>query len=133
MMGLLIIIGLLYGLTGLASLTPVVMFLVFGPRLTWAEGGFPLVVAYGGPLLNAVVCCLVSYGLLTLRRWGRYSAIAYNGALLAMIIFLGLYARITERPELTIEAIVYWVLLGAFLAGVTVFCLSNGVRTLMTR
>jgi hypothetical protein len=126
---LLVIIGVLYLWFGVASVATGLYFLVYGPPLF--EGLSFVFVAL--PILTAVASLAIAYAFFRRRRWGRYLALTFNGVYLALWLGGFAIAQLTERPELTLPAVIVLIGVLALLGGIIVLCLQPSVRTVMRR
>ncbi|MBI1845379.1 MAG: hypothetical protein HY294_07015 [Candidatus Rokubacteria bacterium] len=124
----------LYGLIGIASLVSFLLLISFGPRITRDMMGLRLLFWYCLPLLNATICLVVTYGLLTLRRWARIAVIGFNAFLLATITIGLIQSRLIETPSgpWTAAATAFVLVVGGFLIGVGLLCSTERVRQLMS-
>jgi membrane-associated HD superfamily phosphohydrolase len=128
------LVGCLYGLVGLGSLVPFIISMFYGPPITLDKIDLPVLIWYAFPLLNSIVCFVIAYGLVTLRRWGRNAAMMYSGFWLAVMALGIAYSRLIEKPATlwTTGATVFVIVVGGFLIGVILLCLSERVKTLMS-
>jgi hypothetical protein len=56
------LVGCFYGLAGLGSLVPFILFILYGPPITLDMIGLPVLIWYTFPLLNSIVCFVIAYG-----------------------------------------------------------------------
>lgn len=126
---LLLIIGVLYLSFGVASVGTAVYFFVYGPPLF--EGLSFVFVAL--PVFNAVASFAIAYAFYRRRWWGRYLALTFNGMYLAAWLGGFAIAQLTERPQLTLPALIVLIGVSALLGGIILLCLQPSVRTVMSR
>jgi hypothetical protein len=134
MRGLIVLVGVLYGLIAVGSITPLVMLLAYGPGADQIAASPLMSVWYAIPLLNASACGAIAYAFLGLRRWGRYVAISYNALWLAVNVVGQVRARMLEPGlRLTAAAAVFWLVTSGALLAVIILCLTNSAKRIMVR
>ena len=130
-------VACVYGLFGLLSL-PTVFFLwkYIGQLNQLHPDEFSSnIVFILIPLANSILCFLISYLTWSFNRVGSYLAFAYNGSWIVSFTVGPIVGRLTEKnfPEVTISAIVFWLIVIAIFGGLTWLLLLPTVAARMKR
>lgn len=130
-------VACIYGFMGLLTL-PTVLFLAkyvqelnnIFPQDLLLNATFLLI-----PLINSVICFLISYLTWNFSHWGKRLALAYNGCWIASFTIGPIVGRLTESnfPEMTTGAAVFWLVVLSIYGGLTWFYFVPAVRARMRR
>ena len=128
------IIGAIHGIFGLMYIPFLALSWFYGP--TTAEetlrGNYYASKFFIGFLwLNVIIGLLIMYSLGTLRNWGRYLAITYDGLLMSYFMIALLVALIDEPHALITSRILFLLIPVGVLGYIVVFLLHPKVRDLM--
>lgn len=109
-------IGALYGYLGLLFLPTFIEYIT---------KGFVQSVLFFLTLLSIIICFLIMYAFWTLKSWGRYLVIVYNG------LWLGNYTVRLLQASIRAPALLFYIVVVIFFGTITFFCFRKEVKELM--
>ena len=128
--GLFVLVPVLYGIIAVTSFAPFLYIVAFIPKEEFfSHPGVIVWVVF--PLVNALACIVISYSFFALRNWGRYVTITYNTVWITYLLFVVVMGIILGDFQVNGPTIALFLII-LILIMITVFCLRQDVRKLMT-
>lgn len=126
------IIGAVHGVIGVLSLPFLILYFFYGPTAEQLprKNLYSASLLIGLMWLNVIVCFLILYSLGTLKNWGRYLTIVYDGLLLAYFLIGPVVVVISDPRELKLGLLIFLIPICIFVYDI-LFLMRPEVKDLM--